>query len=269
MNSELASIEDVREGRTYELNFTIKNTGDAEMTQNIQALAPVKSNGEGSTLEPTSKSELPINQTQDLTLKPGEQQKFNTTMYPDNLTWNTQVGDSGTYTYKINTENNTDTQKFIIQEEDTTQPATVHEGGDNTKTLQWGTTGDKSIKLPDFGTIGVAGEEFCIGNQCTPYTDRQPVNNPNSERTQFLNRYWGRMNGTIKVTDKIDTGGPGKDLCIGSACPSEDLGDAPESDLYGTSENGDGPMDGPVKFHKQFANPAIVTDASVCVGSEC
>jgi hypothetical protein len=253
-------------GRTYGLNFTIQNTADKVMTQKIQALAPVKS-GDGSTLEPTSKSELQINQTQDLTLQPGEQQKFNTTVYPDNLTWNTDNNDAGTYTYKINTENNTDTQKFIIQEEDTTQPATVHEGGDNTQTLQWGTTGDKSIKLPDFGTIGVAGQEFCIGNQCTPYTDRQPVNNPNSERTQFLNRYRGQMNGTIEITEKIDTG-DSQDLCIGSNCPTEP-GDAPKSDLYGTSGSGDGPMDGPLEFDEQFANPAIVTDASVCVGSQC
>ena len=156
-----------------------------------------------------------------------------------------------------------------------TQPINgIHEGGDTTQTLQWGTTGDTSIILPD-PQDALNPDTFCIGDQCTQSTGNQPVETTHGE---YLNRDEGWMNGTLEVEQTINTGSDGE-LCIGSNCPTEDGNPELETCFYGTpgEEQQDCPvndesyeMDGPLQFDGEAGDDrGLILQSGTCIGTDC
>jgi hypothetical protein len=178
-------------------------------------------------------------------------------------------------TINIATENNPVTHlcKKTPPGTDTTDPtpiaaSTIHEGGDNTSNLQWGTTGSVSIVLPDPTDGPFMLQEFCIGNQCPEDTDNVAPN-AGTERTQYLNRDIGELNGTITIKDAVSVSAD-EQLCIGSGCNATE-GQAPDNEVYGSQDSGgNGPMDGPVDVVGSVGESrGLPIEGSACFGSEC
>jgi len=230
--------EDVEEGQTFTLDFTIQNNAETQQTQTIKAEAPVKN------------PQIQINQEK--TLQPGEQ----TSLSQD---WNTEDGDNGTYQYNITTEDYQAKSNFKITDQDTTQPVSgaIHEGGDNTSTLEWGTEGSASI-LPteafeDDGGFGSG--EICFGDQCTYDTGNEPPEKP-ADGDDYVTERVDQMTGSLK-TSTIETNASEK-FCIGNECEDSFGGD---TEVYGETENP--AMDGPLFVDE------IVADGSLCLGANC
>jgi PKD repeat protein len=136
----------------------------------------------------------------------------------------------------------------------------IHEGGDNTSTLEWGTTGDLSIKIKNTAPPPVPN--FCIGNQC-PENEGNKAPNKGTPRGPYANRDQADINGTIKVENKLKFGST-ETLCIGSKCGTN-AGDPAYSTQYYNSTH---PMDGPVYMNYEESNGLVMAD-SVCWGSNC
>lgn len=139
----------------------------------------------------------------------------------------------------------------------------IHEGGDNTSTLEWGTTGSTSIVLPN-PELPTNLQTFCIGNQCSE-SKGNAAPNAGTSRTQYLNRDRGDLNGTLEVKESVKIGST-EGLCIGSNC-LENPGSAPENELYGQ----DGVMDGPivVKGEAGDVRGLPIDGSDACFGSGC
>jgi hypothetical protein len=171
----------------------------------------------------------------------------------------------GVFRYKYEVHDSEGIRKnsstLIIDNTSSTVPAgRIHEGGDNTQNLTWGTTGDVSIKLAS----GYGTPPFCIGNQCQESTGNKAPNK-NTAKGPYLNRAEGDLNGTVKVTDKIGVNS-NKKMCIGSGC-GQTPGNANQTEVYGQ----DGTMDGPIVIRYDGRDArGIPTDSNgFCMGDYC
>ncbi len=178
----------------------------------------------------------------------------------------------GVFRYKyevLDAEMRKNSSTLTIDNTSTTQPVgALHEGGGQVNTLAWGgTTGSVSIVLPE-NTLFNNPPPFCIGSHCQESTGNQAPNE-GTPKTKYLNRERGDLNGTVKVTDQISIDA-NEQLCIGSKC-EDFVGNAPPSELYGTGQNGDGMMDGPIMIKINGQDPrGIPTSAGgICIGSWC
>jgi len=167
-------------------------------------------------------------------------------------------------TYKITQPQTGQTKTIcnIIQQPNEQTPTPInhiHEGGDTTPQLQWGTVGSASI-LPTaareeetFGTAPTG--EICFGDQCDYRTGLAPTS---YDDDNYLTKRYDVMNGSIKTSEIVLNKSETKNFCIGNGCTEEK---GVDSGLYGEQENDR--MDGPIYVDD------IVADGSMCVGDNC